>query len=1252
MGGDKARSGEEKSFRERLGTPVVKAHFPLLGIDTSGLREGNRNLEGRETERCLLVKICVMMIRILTVNFMNPGAAWRTVLASTFYRLRHIEQAGQSDVRQVFPAAMSAPHQKLPASSTTCRYWATSGTCFFGDQCNFAHNTADKATSGKAVPKREKACKELLLTGYCKNENDGCEYNHSIPGVTRSGPPTPTTTGVSTSATSSTWNGSASRATTTTTSGAAGVSAVRTKGLPVTAPAFVPAAVAAAQRASLTAWGGLTPGGGSLVVSVNQPPAFFTSTSLTVSSSPSQNGSLSAASTIVGNNLSTPTCFGRSLGTESRPSSEGLPKPAFVNGSLPASMNAQPFVPSDLLASSRINGVTSVSAGTSSGSSIGNADAPSYVPSVVASAIGAPPYIPKSKQHVLSGVVGAGRSLPDQSHLGIGGTPQQLQLRQQLSQLHLQEHQAAHMLAVAARSIGGNAMSTPYVNMDVPMVMPPFRLPDGDDPALGMTAMSPPNPAFVIPLTRATNGSIPVLPAPETLASMGIVGDGSGGLQVGNGFPSQMNYGTNLQSQSSGRVQQIQQHMQKLQMQHPPPPLQVASQTHPFTLRTSQGLEIQKQQYGATPSEKHLLKLASDLGTGSDSRNPASSPSVAPTLFTGDSQAQDILPSLSASLDSQQTLGSDPAPEQQQQQTKPQQQQTAQPLQSPAQLLQTAKQRQHQLQQQQMLQHQQHMQLMQQRPQPSSQRPITSPVQHQQRLPFRSLSPVANVASVAASAHGGATYFHSPGQVIGGMPHVTQGGPFTGSTGRVEGRIRGQSNIVRLGHRYMADQLREELRRRHALIHAQLDTDQNIINLPEMVQRFHTLYPLEDVNRDDDSTSCAFGVRSMILKGISSTDGITYAIRRIDSRQVIPNAELAASAAEVVERWSPLARHPHIVAIREAFVSREIEDSAALFFVHDYYPGSVTLEAMHLHQEQSGGVAPVMISEEQLWSYLVQLAAALRAVHSAGLFFRPGGLHPSKVILPTRGRLRVSSAGILNVLNGDSGDDPRAFQREDLAGLGRLILSLACGSTGNPSLEFMAAHYSGDLVHVTNALLASSLDKSEGVGISNIRQLHHVLTEHMFGEIESLHLQNDELMSELSKETENGRLLRILIKLGMTNERPEDGIEAGWSESGDRSLLKLFRDFIFHQTTKEGSPLIDWGHVIDSLNKLDAGVPEKMILLSRDERSMLFASYGDVKRCLDSAYQELVNRDKGRSIILGVQSPTVHNPRLKQRQAT
>ena len=56
------------------------------------------------------------------------------------------------------------------------------------------------------------------------------------------------------------------------------------------------------------------------------------------------------------------------------------------------------------------------------------------------------------------------------------------------------------------------------------------------------------------------------------------------------------------------------------------------------------------------------------------------------------------------------------------------------------------------------------------------------------------------------------------------------------------------------------------------------------------------------------------------------------------------------------------------------------------------------------------------------------MATVVRVVHGAGLFFRPGGLHASKIIVPSKGRLRISGVGILDVLHGDPADDPRVFQ--------------------------------------------------------------------------------------------------------------------------------------------------------------------------------------------------------------------------------
>jgi len=115
----------------------------------------------------------------------------------------------------------------------------------------------------------------------------------------------------------------------------------------------------------------------------------------------------------------------------------------------------------------------------------------------------------------------------------------------------------------------------------------------------------------------------------------------------------------------------------------------------------------------------------------------------------------------------------------------------------------------------------------------------------------------------------------------------------------------------------------------------------------------------------------------------------------------------------------------------------------------------------------------------------------------------------------------------------------------------------------------------------------------------------------------------DLLEADLSLELDNGRLFRLLAQLGFVNERPEFESDKRWSETGDRYLLKLFRDYVFHQVYQDGRPAIDYGHVIETLNKLDAGVDEKIVLLSRDEQAMLVVSFRDLKRCLQEAINEL-----------------------------
>ena len=50
---------------------------------------------------------------------------------------------------------------------------------------------------------------------------------------------------------------------------------------------------------------------------------------------------------------------------------------------------------------------------------------------------------------------------------------------------------------------------------------------------------------------------------------------------------------------------------------------------------------------------------------------------------------------------------------------------------------------------------------------------------------------------------------------------------------------------------------------------------------------------------------------------------------------------------------------------------------------------------------------------------------------------------------------------------------------------------------------------------------------------------------------------------------------------------------------------------------------MDLGHVITCLNKLDASEEEKIVLSSRDGKSLMVVTYADVARCLEAAYHEL-----------------------------
>ncbi|CAG8488906.1 7888_t:CDS:10 [Diversispora eburnea] len=413
---------------------------------------------------------------------------------------------------------------------------------------------------------------------------------------------------------------------------------------------------------------------------------------------------------------------------------------------------------------------------------------------------------------------------------------------------------------------------------------------------------------------------------------------------------------------------------------------------------------------------------------------------------------------------------------------------------------------------------------------------------------------------------------------------------------------------------FMSDNLREELQRKNDVTLRSVNAKD--LNLPEEIHVYHSLYPLDF--RQEKSIK-NFGYPSWAYKSICSVDGRVYSLRRIGGFRL--TNELAMSS---IENWRRI-RHANIVSIREAFTTKAFGDHS-LVVVYDYHPLSQTLFDKHfssLHtpnQLIQGGVSGDNVPESVLWSYIIQLTSAIKTIHSTGLAARM--IESTKILITNKNsRIRVNCCGILDMINYDGGKNIPHYQQDDLLNFGKLIISLACNSLSsvhNPkSIDFISRHYSPDFKNVTLYLLSKpSPTKSidDVVTMIGTRILH---------EINGVHHYNDFLESELSQELENGRLVRLLCKFGFINERPEFDMDPSWSETGDRYLIKLFRDYVFHQVDEHGYPVIDMSHVLVCLNKLDAGIDERIMLVSRDEQSCLIVSYKEIKNCIDSAFRDL-----------------------------
>jgi len=244
-----------------------------------------------------------------------------------------------------------------------------------------------------------------------------------------------------------------------------------------------------------------------------------------------------------------------------------------------------------------------------------------------------------------------------------------------------------------------------------------------------------------------------------------------------------------------------------------------------------------------------------------------------------------------------------------------------------------------------------------------------------------------------------------------------------------------------------------------------------------------------------------------------------------------------------------------------------------------------------------------------------------------------------------RNRVRINQVGVADSLDANiarihaEGDSvgvtqaTEAFMKLDVVNFGRIVLALALRtvptisrggmlvSSMDTALDGLSRSnmYSNDFVQFVNLLVGSRFD------ITTLELLQHVAPR-MAHEYANTWIHADALEKQLFKEMDASRLLRIATLIGFVNEREGGVLDPSWAETGDNYLLKLLRDYIYHQQDQLGRPVLDYGHVLECLHRLDMGTDEQVLLCGQDNNSLMVASYADLKWCLTQAIQELRKR--------------------------
>ncbi|KAI8870223.1 hypothetical protein GQ42DRAFT_162870 [Ramicandelaber brevisporus] len=428
--------------------------------------------------------------------------------------------------------------------------------------------------------------------------------------------------------------------------------------------------------------------------------------------------------------------------------------------------------------------------------------------------------------------------------------------------------------------------------------------------------------------------------------------------------------------------------------------------------------------------------------------------------------------------------------------------------------------------------------------------------------------------------------------------------------------------------------------------------------LPSLLQYHSLVYVGESSSfaASGGSSGNASTMVSIMYNAISSTDGYRYTLRRFPKTDITFDA---ATLAATVAQWRNV-QHPGVVKLHEVFTTHAFGDKSVVF-VYDYYPNMRKLSTI-LYGDTSGKKdqqqsQPQQLSTTQIWSIITQLLCIIRAIHSAGLALR--AINLESLVFSGPSRIRFDHAGVVDVLSGPTGSAAMAamsagssvdsalarersrikpnllvLQSMDLFAVGQLIIAIVCkipvGMTLQPAyLAHISQNSTPDMVDLVTYLMSCSSGPPSNSAnpIQQVTVAMSKITQRFADQVE-YHLDYTEVLEgSLARELENGRLFRLITKINHIVERPEFEHDPEWSETGDRYIIKLFRDYVFHQVDgNTGRAVVDMAHVVSCLNKLDAGIKQPIALVSRDERSYLVVTYEDLKRVIDQSFNSLLSR--------------------------